>query len=74
MQIMRAHMQRIKDCPRSQGWLKAMADPQIGPAASLMHKQPDAPWTVAALAARAGMSRSAFAQKFSQYTETTPVD
>jgi transcriptional regulator GlxA family with amidase domain len=51
-----------------------MADPQIGPAASLMHKQPDAPWTVAALAARAGMSRSAFAQKFSQYTETTPVD
>lgn len=74
MQIMRAHMQRIKDCPRSQGWLKAMADPQIGQAISLMHKQADAPWTVAALAARVGMSRSAFAQKFSQYTETTPVD
>jgi len=39
-----------------------------------MHKQPDALWTVAALAARVGLSRSAFAQKFSQYTETTPVD
>ncbi|MFA7336127.1 MAG: AraC family transcriptional regulator [Candidatus Obscuribacterales bacterium] len=74
IQIMRVHMQRIKDCPRTQGWLKAMTDPQIGEAISLMHKQPDAPWTVAALATQVGMSRSAFAQKFSQYTQTTPVD
>lgn len=74
IQIMRTHMQRIRDCPVSHGWLKAMADPQISQAISLMHRQPDAPWTVATLAAEVGMSRSAFAQKFSQYTKTTPVD
>ncbi|CAN5304190.1 AraC family transcriptional regulator [soil metagenome] len=74
IQIMRTHIQRIKDCPASNGWLKALADPQISQAIRLMHKQPDAPWTVAALADKVGMSRSAFAQKFSQYTKTTPVD
>ena len=45
-------------------WLTAMGDPQIGPALAALHAAPGAPWTVRSLAARAAMSRSAFAARF----------
>ena len=45
-------------------WLRAMGDPQIGPALAALHAAPAEPWTVAALASRAAMSRSAFAARF----------
>jgi AraC-like DNA-binding protein len=48
----------------SSGWLRAMADPQIGPALVALHADPAAPWTVRALASAAAMSRSAFAARF----------
>ena len=40
-------------------WLRAMGDPQIGPALPTLHAAPAEPWTVGALASRAAMSRSA---------------
>ena len=45
-------------------WLRAMGDPQIGPALAALHAAPAEPWTVGALASRAAMSRSAFAARF----------
>ena len=45
-------------------WLRAMGDPQIGPALAALHAAPAMPWTVEALASRAAMSRSAFAARF----------
>lgn len=45
-------------------WLRAMGDPQVGPALAALHAAPAAPWTVASLASRASMSRSAFAARF----------
>ena len=45
-------------------WLRAMSDPQLGPALAALHADPAAPWTVGALASRAAMSRSAFAARF----------
>ena len=45
-------------------WLRAMGDPQIGPALAALHAAPAAPWTVGSLASRAAMSRSAFAARF----------
>lgn len=45
-------------------WLRAMSDPQLGPALAALHADPAAPWTVAELASQAAMSRSAFAARF----------
>ena len=54
-------------------WLRALSDPQIGEALALIHAQPTGEWTVATLAAKVGMSRSAFAQRFSQLSGETPM-
>ena len=45
-------------------WLRAMSDPQVGPALAALHAAPAEPWSVASLASRAAMSRSAFAARF----------
>lgn len=54
-------------------WLRALVDPQIGRALSLIHEQPDAPWTVQVLAERVAMSRSAFSARFSELVEEPPL-
>jgi AraC-like DNA-binding protein len=48
------------------GWLAALRDPRIGRAITLIHREPSRPWTVGALAAEVGMSRSSFADRFTQ--------
>lgn len=48
------------------GWLGALKDPRLGRAMALMHQDPARGWTVAALAQAAAMSRSAFAQRFTE--------
>lgn len=47
-----------------QGWLAALRDPQIGRALALIHRRPEADWSLAGLAREAGMSRSGFAARF----------
>ena len=46
------------------GWLGAVQDKQIGRAILFIHRDPAREWTVASLAAEVGMSRSAFAARF----------
>lgn len=46
------------------GWLAALADPQVGRALAAIHRDPARGWSVAALAAEQGLSRSAFAARF----------
>jgi AraC-like DNA-binding protein len=46
------------------GWLGALQDRLIGPAFTLIHRDPARAWTVAALADELAMSRSAFAARF----------
>lgn len=48
------------------GWLGALTDSRIGAALALIHRNPDAQWTVAALAAEVKMSRSAFSARFTE--------
>jgi AraC-like DNA-binding protein len=55
------------------GWLKALADPQIGQALRLIHERPQAPWTVESLAAAVAMSRSAFAARFTALAGEPPL-
>jgi AraC-like DNA-binding protein len=55
----------IAEDPAAQtGWLGALRDRQVGRALSLVHREPARAWTVASLAAEVGMSRSAFAARF----------
>jgi len=56
------------------GWLFALADKQMGAAISAMHADPGHPWTLQALAARAGMSRSTFALKFKATVGKAPLE
>lgn len=54
-------------------WLRALSDPEIGIALSLMHRCSDSPWTVATLAQQIPMSRSAFSARFSQLVGQPPM-
>jgi AraC-like DNA-binding protein len=60
--------------PASPGWLAALRDPQIGAALTLIHQAPARRWTVAELAAAAGMSRSSFALRFRALVGLPPLD
>ena len=55
------------------GWLFALGDRQLGAAIENIHAEPAGHWTVQALAERAGMSRSAFAQRFKAMVGTSPM-
>lgn len=56
------------------GWIGALADRPIGESLRLMHGAVAHPWTVAALAARVGMSRSAFSARFARRVGKPPLD
>ena len=47
-----------------QGWLFAMKDKRIGKSLSLIHSNPERQWTLESLGREIGMSRTAFASKF----------
>jgi AraC-like DNA-binding protein len=46
------------------GWLAGLRDPYVAAALRAMHENPDRPWTLAGLAAIVGLSRAAFAARF----------
>ncbi|WP_285774865.1 AraC family transcriptional regulator [Microtetraspora sp. NBRC 13810] len=54
-------------------WYRAMADPVVGRALRLLHDDPAVPWTVASLAARVGVSRAAFARRFTAQVGEPPM-
>ena len=58
----------------SSGLLRALDDNRLAAAIRRMHEQPTAPWTVAALAREAAMSRSAFFDRFRQAVGTAPME
>ncbi len=64
IQVIRAWIAR--DPSAQTGWLGALRDPQIGRAMALVHRDPGADWTLRSLATSVGMSRSAFAARFTQ--------
>jgi AraC-like DNA-binding protein len=55
-------------------WLSALGDRQIGPVMTAIHADPSRRWTLQALAAQAGMSRSTFALKFREAVGETPME
>ena len=55
------------------GWVAGLRDPLLGRALASFHAEPGAPWTLAALAREAGMSRSAFAVRFRDLLGEPPM-
>ena len=53
--------------------ITALGDPQIHEALGILHGAVERPWTVAALAKRVGMSRSAFAARFHERVGEPPL-
>ncbi|MEI5102216.1 AraC family transcriptional regulator [Streptomyces sp. PmtG] len=58
-------------CPPA--WYRALGDEVVGPALRAMHEEPDRAWTVASLAARARVSRAAFARNFADLVGRPPM-
>ncbi|UOZ03647.1 AraC family transcriptional regulator [Amycolatopsis sp. WQ 127309] len=54
-------------------WWSAQRDPVVGDALRLLHAEPAAPWTVAALADRTGVSRSTLAKRFADLVGEPPL-
>lgn len=55
------------------GWLAGLRDPQIGRALALLHGDPARPWTTEALGREVGLSRSAFAERFTRLLGQPPM-
>jgi AraC family transcriptional regulator, activator of mtrCDE len=55
------------------GALGALADPQLGRALAALHAEPEADWSVDALARVAGQSRTLFTERFRERMGTSPM-
>jgi len=55
------------------GLVRGLADARLGHALRRMHEAPERPWSVAALAQEAALSRSAFFERFSSAVGMTPM-
>ncbi|WP_433593270.1 AraC family transcriptional regulator [Nocardia sp. CA-145437] len=59
--------------PEAPTWFRGLADPVIAPALQSIHTTPGTPWTVASLAAEAGVSRALFAKRFTAVMGQPPL-
>lgn len=55
------------------GWLAGLRDRHVGRALGLMHADPAASWTLDELGRRAGLSRSALHERFTQFVGLAPM-
>jgi AraC-like DNA-binding protein len=62
-----------RGCPTESGWARALADPAVAQSLELIHDRPGAAWTVADLAERVGLSRAAFARRFTDAVGEPPL-
>jgi AraC-like DNA-binding protein len=58
---------------QERGWLAGLRDPVVGRALSLLHARMDQPWTADGLAREMGLSRSAFADRFTRVMGEPPI-
>jgi AraC-like DNA-binding protein len=59
--------------PDRKGWFAALRDPAVGRALALMHARVAQDWTTDGLAAEVNLSRSAFAERFTQLVGAPPI-
>jgi AraC-like DNA-binding protein len=74
LMFVQALRQHIEDTPEGQrGWLYGLRDRHVGAALRLIHGKPAEDWTLDRLAREAGLSRSAFAERFVHYVDESPM-
>ncbi|MBS2536917.1 AraC family transcriptional regulator [Catenulispora sp. NF23] len=71
--ILRAWIERCARGAADIGWPGALTDAAISVALAALHDEPGRAWTVAGLGDRAGLSRSAFAQRFTALVGEPPL-
>jgi AraC-like DNA-binding protein len=69
--VLRAWFSRPEASPPA--WYVGQGDPVVGPALRLLQHHPEHPWTVASLARAAGVSRAAFARRFTDVVGDPPM-
>lgn len=74
IQAVRVHLAELRDASAAgDGLLRALCDEEIGPVLQAVHRAPSEGWTVAGMAQTAGMSRSAFAARFTGLIGEPPL-
>ncbi len=63
----------LEDQPDGSGWTTAVRDPAVRTALLGVHSSPSRQWTVAELGALAGLSRAAFARRFTALVGQPPL-
>jgi len=71
--ILRAWFEERAEDPAATGWTTALTDSGINAALTAIHHAPDRRWTVAELGAEAGLSRAAFAGRFTSLVGRPPL-
>lgn len=69
--VLRAWFARPEADPPA--WYVGQSDPVVGPALRLLQHHPEHPWTVAELASAGGVSRAAFARRFTDVVGQPPM-
>lgn len=67
--------QYLQDDPATtgSGWIAGLRDPRVGRALALLHGQRERAWTTESLAREVGLSRSAFAERFTGLVGDPPM-
>lgn len=73
VETLRRHAETVSQDGPLAGWLAGLRDPQVGRALELMHAEPGRPWTLAELARKAALSRSALAERFAALVGEPPM-
>ena len=71
VEVVRAHIESLPE--NSNGWLAGLKDRTVGFALNLLHGQPARDWTLHQLSKEVGMSRSAFAARFTALVGAPPI-
>lgn len=71
VEVIRSHMDQL--ATDNTGWLAGLRDPMVSRALMLLHARPAHGWTLEELAAAAGTSRSALADRFSHFVGCPPI-
>ena len=71
VELVRRYVESLPE--ESKGWLGGVRDRYVGRALNLLHAHPTRPWTLEQLAKDVGLSRSSFAERFSGFVGTPPM-
>jgi AraC-like DNA-binding protein len=71
IEVVRRHLESLP--PDQAGWLAGLRDSFVGKSLSLMHAKPAHDWTIEELAKQVGLSRSVFAERFTDLVGTPPL-